>query len=934
MQKIIISSSLLFISYSSSASSFVSAFDSTYKSISETLTDSAFESNIITPTNCNSISEFFGKCKNLGTTDQASIAEKDWENFNIFKDRFENFKNKNEIFITKINEIPKNHVSKSIFKQFEHYYAKLHVINEIDSKFIWNNFKINSVNELFTDTVNQLAILLNHGENQFVESIISGYFKKFPTIFRSIEFNYWYKSYWPAYSEKWGGFGPNYYQKSTYSLANYGYLSQYIEKSNEDDYDFTQTEKEFYAKWNNWNTQPSSETKTKKVYYKFKYKEDPDIISKYLGIMNKKEVISIIKNEIKKRETIEIIKNKIVEFPSAIFKTLLAMELADESEHDKAKLKKNQFKLNSLFLDFLPKTTKVISKLSNKCLSYTKAINNDAKNLINVMPSKKKEYINANIKSCIPHDLSQEFIIFPIDSAAIEFMIASANEKGKCLSPFNSPHQFEFITCNIKDSDQKWIFEKQNNINIIKNSNLKYDFLENDLEEIYHIFKDKAEYDLSQDLQWITPTSGKNNFYLKSLALGNLAYSQSGWDNGFKIKKDLPNILYAYLFIQKYSLPTLPNAKKFINKIKTSRWFDTLQPEVKSFISSLPNKTSLPDISKINNLFTSLKLQKFSIGELNRDTDLKEIHFYSDQNNIHKLNLFVRNFTENPSSKGFSYPNEAKSNNYFTYLGNVDINQSKQNIINIFNILHKIKTLTLEYKFLSLVNPKVIIQLNSIVNQMKSAQYNLKEELNLQSSKINRGTKTNNNILGNLTSPIVKIINNPLPPPLPLLSVSSRDSGYSYLTEYEYMDMNPSVPIQNNPPSNIGSSIASNNTSIISPEGGGGYLRMDGGEGYIKDQYLIERLKDFDEFEDLDAMEYQEVLKDYGDGVHDTGEGMRDYGDGMNDYLYEFENAVNMGEDANEALNMLDSTPITTSSTTVAIGGASVATLLSVISIL
>ena len=114
----------------------------------------------------------------------------------------------------------------------------LYLINNIDKQFIQLNFKKISVGELFTDSVNNLATLLSHADNQNIESLISAYFKKFPIIFRSIEFNYWYKFYCPAYSDKWGGVGPNYYEDSIKSLTNSGHLSQYLEKSNENDYDY------------------------------------------------------------------------------------------------------------------------------------------------------------------------------------------------------------------------------------------------------------------------------------------------------------------------------------------------------------------------------------------------------------------------------------------------------------------------------------------------------------------------------------------------------------------------------------------------------------------------------------------------------------------------------------------------------------------------
>ena len=119
------------------------------------------------------------------------------------------------------------------------------------------------------------------------------------------------------------------------------------------------------------------------------------------------------------------------------------------------------------------------------------------------------------------------------------------------------------------------------------------------------------------------------------------------------------------------------------------------------------------------------------------------------------------------------------------------------------------------------MNPDANTQLNYIIGQMKNSKNSLKDSLKLSEVKINRRANSYTGVLGSLTGPIVKIINNPVHPIIPLIFASSEDSGFSYLTDFEYMDMNQIEQINRiflTDPSNLGSSVPTNTSQMSSVE--------------------------------------------------------------------------------------------------------------------
>ncbi|APJ03486.1 RICIN domain-containing protein [Silvanigrella aquatica] len=556
-------------------------------------------------------------------TDQGSLAHERWTKFDKIKVQFESYKNIHEKINSNSRKMLDTIYFKSIKEKLLEYYASLIIIEELDKKYFDAIYQGKNSQSVYLETIAQLDYSFIQCINQSIYSYLSSFEKKHPTIINKIEFYSWFKAYFPSMNNEYrAGFEPaHYFSDSFDTLFSQEIFKPFLLLTENEKYDFKISEISFGEHWNNANLKPSLSNITTQKKFQFKFSNSPQMIEEFLNA-NQYPSLKIIAS-LKYKKSLTQLKLSTNDFYSSILKLL-------NSTPNKSNIlnsKKNSAITNNLIWSQQFNTNylqphKITSSFDKNCLTISDS--NDMSIFYYLFSKQFPSNLFLNSSSCSITDKSQDWIIVFEKMRYKGFRIYSAMYPGYCLEE-DTNYSFTLNKCDRESKKQIWIYNKlPTKLNALINSK------SNKLLQITDDINDQT---------WMFQYKKSNlDHVLYYLINKKYFYTSRDWYHGNKIKRDLPFVINAALFINKYNL--MSHSDHFFNKIILTKWFQNFDYKTKEIIIKIA-KNKFYEISEDDIIETYQKLNS-EFKSSNSKTQNNKNLILKNMNEI-TLNELIRN---------------------------------------------------------------------------------------------------------------------------------------------------------------------------------------------------------------------------------------------------------------------------------------------------
>ncbi|RDB36010.1 MAG: hypothetical protein DCC88_07320 [Spirobacillus cienkowskii] len=594
------------------------------------------------------------------SNDQGSISNERWDNFLKINKSYEEHKKNLENILNNFE----NHVDLLYFKAVRDliikYHTSLIVLEKYDPNSFNKMFPNQTSEEIYNRSMQDIEPLFLQIINKSFYQYLKYFFANNSEFLKEIEFNFWVKAYWPTLNtQHFSGFESAHYLKnSSKKILEYSIFNDFLLKSNVEDFDFMQNEVTFGEFWNSASLTPWVTNSKNPVYYKFIYNKNIDLIKKYLL-----PDLSIYEKEIEnfsvKIGRSNLVLN-IINFKTKIFETFLNLNLRLNLTNKKYKSDNFDNKRKFDVSNYLLNTYKIFDK--NKCLSKVKSR-------------------HAKYENCAVLDNSQEWLIYPINKNFTEFKIYSVKENVKCLED-KLGNTLLISKCINNNRSQIWKYSKDSkNRKIIRN-------LESNK--------------ILGSTNHVTTKITREMLLLASVLSNYKLYSESDWEDGIVISKDIPYILYLAMYLNKYEIPN--SSIEFLKLVNSKSWSRYISPSVLVLINKLINnpKFFVENVLLLN-LFNEISNKKMLISKMEDYTRPGDFYFF-DNNNTKEKDIFISRFYGNLKINMLEIPKNKSSNENFIYFASCPEYFSDDLVLSYIKFIYSLKYQDLLSKILFVNN--------------------------------------------------------------------------------------------------------------------------------------------------------------------------------------------------------------------------------------
>jgi len=224
------------------------------------------------PSSCSPADAFVTGCTppQWRGTDQGTIAEAHKNNYkNSIKPKYASYKTAYNNFIDRLRKKQAALVD-AFVENVSLLRLRLQKWHETDEESFRTFHNSNDVASVYATYISRGDPMLIAGYNKIIYRIAEAYFRSNPIIYKSIRFDFWYKSFWPFWggSGRWGGV-PAYYHSDSINSIDQLQGFDFIRTASSSQSYFTQSEETYSDLWNNANTHPTVSTTKSDKHYRF-----------------------------------------------------------------------------------------------------------------------------------------------------------------------------------------------------------------------------------------------------------------------------------------------------------------------------------------------------------------------------------------------------------------------------------------------------------------------------------------------------------------------------------------------------------------------------------------------------------------------------------------------------------------------------------------
>jgi len=358
-------------------------------------------------------------------SDQGSVAEAHKSNYrNEIKPRYMRYKTEYESFVTKL-KLFETHSIDALVGRFTLVHLRMKKWQATDALSFAATFGSNKVSEVYDNFLDVSKKQLESEYYKVQKNIANAYFRGNASLYKSIKYHFWYKSYWPFWggSGKWGGVSGMYDRQAVSTPTD---IFSFFKTASAKDHDYQQTQESFSDRWNNANLSPTTTYPKSVAYYKF----SPTLVSTLwpqLKLMPAENIKLLVA-----QETLEDTKFGVLSVNLSNIKSLL---LTENHTITTSMRKAVQFSSGLYLNSFSDHVTKIKSLLMLTCLK----INAAGEPTLGV--------------SCGKTDRSMDWGVHKFDSD--KFMFRNMQTK-TCLAVKQNEDSVTMAVCDQTDKAQRW----------------------------------------------------------------------------------------------------------------------------------------------------------------------------------------------------------------------------------------------------------------------------------------------------------------------------------------------------------------------------------------------------------------------------------------------------------------------------------------------